>query len=443
MTFWRTRGDVLRWWRSEVLQLTQHEAAARLCVEPSAVSNWERNTRTSSLELGTLDRALAGDGVLADLMWSYGTAEGIDPGHVWTKVFPGPSAPVWMWIRTLSPAIAIEAEWGVFRFEKRFEVGANGVFVTVGASAPDSPVVVYLSEPGWADFGHGQLPETVPEATVISAVSDITASSADGAFMELFRSTIESELADRQAASGKSDGGGNESLTGFVSQRRDRSGLARWPLRPEGIDAVERANFARLREARNLSLPQLAERLAELTDIEVGRDTLRRFETNVGEPHDRMLPIALDHVLGADGRLAAVEVKAGQGSAAVNFPPYWRGPVWLALESTVPDATVVLGRGRWRRELRVKAATLASVHWFDPVVPLRIDAPSSLSWAVGLGRRAGTEAIDQNWVPGSVDIAQRAVADTQQAVSRAIDVDATSRTTNEDRPEASTECDGT
>ncbi|MGI9614695.1 MAG: helix-turn-helix transcriptional regulator [Acidimicrobiales bacterium] len=427
MTVWQSPGDVLRWWRSGVLGLTQQQAAERLCVESSTVSNWERNTRTSSLDLATLDTALAGDGVLADLMWGYGTAEGIDPGQVWTKVFPGASTPVWMWVRTTSPSVSIEAEWGVFRIEKQLDVCENGIFVTVGASVPDSPVVVYLSEPGWVDFGHGQLPDVVPGAVVISAVSDFTASSADGAFMELFRNTIESELAAGL------DGVVNdaievpESLSSFIAKGRDRSGLARWPPRPEGIDAVERANFARLRSARHLSLPQLADRLARQTNIEVGRDTLRRFESNVGEPHDRMLPIALDHVLGADGRLAAVEVKSGHGSAAAVFPPYWRGPIWLALEPAEPDTSLVLGRGRWRRELRVEGSALASIHWFDPSVPLRIESLPSLSWSVGLGRRAGAEAIDQNWVPGSVDIAQQAVAEAQHAFEQALGVESSDR----------------
>ena len=423
MTVWHSRGDVLRWWRSDVLGLKQHEAAERLAVESSTVSNWERNTRTSSLDLETLDRALAGDGVLANLMWAYGTAKGLDAGRVWTKVFPGPSSPVWMWIRADSPTIAVEAEWGAFRFEKQFEIGANGTFVTVGASVPDSPVVVYLSEPGWADFGRGALPDAIPEARVFSAVSEFTASSAEGLFVELLRSSLESELAADSGGSGSSALEASASLADFVRNRRDRSGLARWPLRPEGIDAVERANFSRLREARHLSLPQLADRLAKQTDVVVGRDTLRRFEIDVGEPHDRMLPIALDHVLGADGRLAAVAVKSGCGSATVSFPPYWRGPVWIALEPNEPETVVVLGRGRWRRELRANAASLASVHWFDPKVPLRIEAAPSLSWAVGLGRRAGTEAIDQGWVPGSVDTAQQAVADAQEAVTRALDSD--------------------
>lgn len=422
MTIWRSRGDVLRWWRRDVRGQTQQQLAERLCVESSTVSNWERDKRTSSLDLETLDDALAGDRTLAGLMWGYGTAHGIDSGQVWTKVFPGPSHPVWMWVRASTPSVAIEAEWGVFRIEKELDLPANGAFVTVGASVHDSPVVVHLSAPGWVDFGHGELPEEIPEAGVHAAVSDFTRSSADGAFMELFRSKLESDHAadDRPGIDGRRL---SESIATFVTQGGDRAGLARWPLRPEGIDAVERANFSRLREARHLSLPQLAERLGQLTDIDVGRDTLRRFETDVGEPHDRMLPIALDHVLGADGRLAAVEVKAARGSGTVAFPEYWRGPVWLSFDPAEPGTPIVLGRGRWRRELRVDGRSLASVHWFDPTVPLRIEASPSLSWAVGLGRRAGAEAIDQNWLPESVDIARQAVAEAQAAFTRAFGLD--------------------
>ncbi len=422
MAGWRTRGDLLRWWRRDVCGYTQQQLAEQVSVEPSTVSHWERDKRTSSLDYETLDRALAGDGALAGLLWGYGTVAGLDAGQVWTKVFPGPSQPVWMWVRATTPSIAVEAEWGVFRLERELDVGPNGVFVTVGASVPDSPVVVYLAAPGWVDFGHGVLPEAIPDADVYAAVSSFTRSSADGAFMELFRAELESEHASDERA-GIDGRPLSASIATFVTQGADRSGLARWPLRPDGIDALARAKFARLREARDLSLPQLAARVERRTGVDVGRDTLRRFETDVGEPHDKMLPIALDHVLGADGRLAAVEVKAGRGSGTVTFPHFWRGPVWLSVDPAGTDARVVLGRGRWQREVEVDTPLVVSVHWFDPSVPLRIDAPRFVSWSVGLGRRAGTEAIDQNWVPSSVDIAQQAVADAKAAFTTAFGLD--------------------
>lgn len=425
MDRWRSSGDVLRWWRSDVLGLTQQKAADRLDVQPSALSNWERDKRHLSLDLGLVDRALEGDGALAGLLWAHGTSEGLDPGHLWTHVFPGDSGPVWVWIRSDVPILALEAEWGVTRIETMLELGENGAFVTVGASVPDSPVVIYLSEPGWADFGSGELPPEIPGAPVLSAVRMFERSSADGAFMELFRTNMMAKLTSRSDEVVQLAEEVPTSVASYVSGINRRipgeQPTRSWPPQPEGIDAVDRRRFARLREARGISLPRLSARLAEVAGIDVGRDTLRRFETGVGEPHDPMLPVALDHVLGADGRLAMLQIRSGRGSGAVRFPRYWRGPVWLQLDAPHTGAAVVLRRGNWQRNLPTGGNDLVSVHWFDPDVPVRIHADPSVAWSVGIGRRAAAEPIDQNWEPITADVAQQALSETQQAILAALE----------------------
>lgn len=444
MVAWRSSGDVLRWWRSDVLALTQQDAADRLNVKSSALSNWERGTRAISLDLSVVDEALKGERALEGLLWGHGTPEGIEPGHLWSKVFPPPSRPVWVWLRSPAERLMIQAEWGVARLELDIELPPNGLFLTVAVAINDSPVVIHLSEPAWADFGFGELPDSIPDATVIDAVTLLQRSSADGTFMELFSASLASKLTARDPEAIDLANSVPAAIVSYMDGLGQlRSGTMphrRWPPEPEGIQAVERERFARLREARDLSLSSLAERVSNHTGVDVGRDTLRRFETDVGQPHDPMLPVALDHVLGAGGRLALLELRAGRGNGATWFPPYWRGPMWVEFvddeaeddkadddpdDDDDPDVAgrthVVLHRGSWYREVRFTGRLLVAAHWFDPSTPLRIEADAGTSWTAGVGRRFGAEAVDQNWVPGGVDVAQKALAETEQAIFDSLD----------------------
>ncbi|MGI9597569.1 MAG: helix-turn-helix domain-containing protein [Acidimicrobiales bacterium] len=433
MALWRTSGDVLRWWRDDVLGLTQQEAAERLNVRASALSNWERGKRAISLDLSEVDEALKGEHTLEGLLWAFSTPEGLEPGRLWTKVFPGPSRPVWLWLRSPVEHIAFEGEWGVTRLETELELGPNGLFVTVGASIADSPVVVQLSNPGWADFGTGELPPGIPGAPVVTAVSMFQRSTADGPFMEMFSSNLVSKLSSGSPealdladavpdAVGSYVHGGQPAGEVGGGPGRDEAERVpkRWPPEAEGVDVVDRKRFARLRRARGLSLNTMADRLARETDIEVGRDTLRRFETSVGQPHDPMLPIALDHVLGAGGRLAVLELRSDHGTGTARLPPYWRGPIWIRLDDPRPESHVVLRRGNWHREVTFHESALLSTHWFEPSVPLRIIADASTAWSIGVGRRAKTQSADQNWVPATVEAAQQGLAETEQAIFTAL-----------------------
>lgn len=418
MESWRSAGDLLRWWRTDVLGWTQQQAADRLNVRPNALSNWERGERAMSLDAASLDRDLQGEGLLADLLWSHGTPEGLEAGRTWSWVFPGDSRPVWMWLRSPTPRIVLEAEWGVARLEEFFELGPNGLFVTVGASLPDSPVVIHLSAPGWADFGSGTLPPEIPGGEVVAAVDLMQRSSARGPLMDMFSSTLQARV--ESGAPGAIDLAQN--VPGAIDSYRDRRVPSEWNPDPEGLEAIERQRYARLRQARALSLAALTARVDRLTDVEVSRDTIRRFETDIGRPHHPQLPVAIDHALGAGGRLAILELRSGRGEGSVPFPPYWRGPFWIDFQGDdgIWPVSLVLRRGHWHREVELAGPGLVSAHWFDPALPVRIAAPPEVRWTVGVGRRAGARAIDQNWVPTTVDVAKQAVSDIEEAIYGAV-----------------------
>lgn len=420
---WGSPGDILRWWRTDVLGWSQQQVAERLSVGSTALSNWEHGTRVISLDIEQVDRALEADGVLAGLLWSYGTPDGLEASRVWTKVFTGPSTPVWVWIRSRQPKVRLEAEWGFFRVERDLELGPNGLMVEVGASVSESPVVVQLSSPGWADFGRGELPRTIPGCPVLSAVDMVRPSTATGVFMDLFTADLEDRLRKSQAQERAATALSPSAVASFIASfrtARQRVENGPWPPVPEGIDTVDRARYAQLRRARALSLAQTVERLAAQTDITASKDTLRRFENDQGEPHDRLLPVALDHVLGADGHLALAELRSGQGPGVVRFPHYWHAPVWLALHGPEPETEIELHWGAWWRKLQGDLPLLLVCHHSDPLSSLRIVAGPRVRWTAGIGRPRGAVPINHGWVPTSVDAAKRSISDTQHAVLESI-----------------------
>ncbi len=388
----------------------------------TALSNWEHGTRLISIDIEQIDRVLEANGVLAGLLWAFGTPKGLDPGRIWTKVFPGPSTPVWVWLRSQEQRIGLEAEWGVVRLDSELDLGPNGLLVTVGASIGESPVVIQLSTPGWADFGRGELPRRVPGAPVVSAVDLVRPSTASGVFMDLFTA----DMTDRFQHSQAQDKAGHDGITSnaiasFLASFRTTAKVIAgpWPPLPEGTDTVDRQRFARLRRVRSLSLAQTAERLSLRTDITASKDTLRRFENDQGEPHDRLLPVALDHVLGAEGRLALTEIRSGQGPGVIRFPYYWAAPVWFAFDGPQSQASIELHWGAWWRKIEGNLPLLVVSHYAE-AVPVRIVVGKRVRWTVGVGRPSGAIPINHGWVPTSIDAAQQAISETQHAVLDAI-----------------------
>ena len=421
---WSEPGDILRWWRSEILGWSQQQLAVHLSVGSSTVSNWENGSRQISLDLVALDGALDAGGVLVALLQAVGTTRGLAPGRVWTKVFPGPSTPVWMWVRSRGRALTIEGEWGVVSVQTEVTLEPNGLFVTVGGSVADSPVVVQLSSPGWADFGRGVLPGNLPEAQIIAAIDHVRPSSAQGVFMDLFVGDLGDRLQRFEPEPGTGGAGLPADPLAAFAHRYARATPHRpagpWPPVPDGADSIERSRFAALRKARGLSLNQTVERLAVETGVACSRDTLRRFEMDRGEPFDRSLPAALDHVLGAEGHLALTTLRTSSGPGTVSIPFFWHGPVWIAVDSPGAEVTVELRWAKWARVLTGGPPLLLISHYADPSAPLRILCAPGTEWTVGLGRPAGALPINHGWAPVSVEAAQEALQSTRAAILDAL-----------------------
>lgn len=411
---------MLRWWRVDVLGVSQQEAADRLMVKPTALSNWENGTRAISIGIDHIDDKLDAGGVLAGILWAFGTPDGLEPTPVWTKVFPGHPTPAWLWVRSQRADLHFEGEWGVASVVTPIELGPNGLFMTVGQSVAESPIVIRLSEPSWVDFGRGDLPTDVPGAPVLPAISYAARSSGVGTFTDMFFGNLPDRLSrSRSGQVARLHRRAPALLSSFFrafSRSPVRPPGTSWPPVPSEPSEEPRRRYGRLRQARGLSLVEVAERLSTETGIEVSKDTLRRFETDVGVPHDRLLPVALDHILGADGRLALAELRGDIGTGSVHFPPYWHGPVWLELSGPPGGGPVQLHWGEWQRELLDPLPRLYAYHYCEPSAPLRIHARDEVTWRVGVGRRAGATVINQGWNPVNADVAQRAIDEAEEAL---------------------------
>lgn len=422
---WSSPGEILRWWRVDVLGLSQQKAAERLSVQPSALSNWERGARAISIDHEQLDELLEGDGVLAALLWGCASPSGIEAATSWTHVFPGASTPVWTWIRSRASTLRVTGEWGVARMEAEIDLGPNGVFLAVGASVAESPLVVTLSEPGWVDFGRGPIPTNIPGAEVLSAFDMFRRSSANGTFMELFMGRMANKLLsaksrDVVAFAAMAPRATASFLSGLSKPKAIEARTMTWEPVPQHMDDVERLRFARLRRSRGLSLADTVDALVKATDISISKETLRRFETDVGQPHDRLLPVALDHVLGAGGNLGITTMRSDNGDGLTTFPPFWTGPVWLELEGAGGERELRLQWGDWFRIVRVAPPALLWFTLSTPEAPIRLVVDGDLKWSMGVGRRAGAVSIHQNWTPATIDVAQRALSETEHAFVKAM-----------------------
>ncbi len=418
---------MLTWWRKEVAGQSQRELAEHLRVARTSVTNWERGTRLASLDVDRIDRALDAGGVLAGLLWAFGTPEGLEPVRFSSYVFPESMDPVWMWVRSESPDVGIQADWGLYRFAGEFELGENGMFVTVGASIDESPVVVQLSAPGWIDFGRGELPTRIAGAPVKDAIDIFQPSDATGGINTMLSTNLHERF--EHAPTREMAELGNDALKpveSFLDVMDRSTGGPRSRSRPpvrEGLSALERSRFVRMRKARKLSFSETAARLTTMTDTHVGKDTLRRFESGTGKPHDPLLPVALDHVLGGNGHLALTKITGGHGSGAVSFPPYWRAPVWLDFVGPERDdaderPVAELQWGSWRRRITGQLPMQVISH--SSMVPLRITTDPDVHWTAGVGRLIGATPIDDEWVPDSVTTTQQALSTYEDVLLQAV-----------------------
>ena len=445
---WASRGDLLRWWRSEIAGLSQRQLAERLGVARTAVTNWEANSRMASIDAERIDVAMGADGVLAGWLWSFDTPEGLDPRRVWSYVYDGPSTPVWMWVRSTRPSVGIEAEWGMYRFEGRFEIGRSGMLVTVGVSIEGAPVVAQLSAPGWIDFGRGEVPDDLRGLPVVDALDHFTHSSASGDFTDLLSSNIAqrlgsltpSEIAnlsdeDRRALesfldsldeAAASHGSGWRAGPGHPCWRAPpprggpttpgcgRPASCPWPTPRNCWPATPGPRRARTPSAG--SKPGSAgptTRCCPWPSTTSSAPTAT-WPTRRSPP----APARARWPSRPTGRHRSGSASSRQTTGPWHPPPPRRATAGLGPAPGVASGSAELRWGSWRR--RVTGTVPLSVICHSSMVPLKITAEPGVSWTAGVGRPAGASPINHAWTPDSLATTQEALRTYQQALLDAL-----------------------
>ncbi len=378
------------------------------------MSQWEagRLKRIGATRLRALDDCFQAGGALVGLARALRTPDGLPPRTVWAHNVQGESGPAWAWVRPTPRASRVDTilVWGAFAYTCKVDCGDAGVFVTSPASMPNPAVWVHLRTPGWVDFGRGSIPGDLG-IPAFAALSGAEISSGHHRPAGLVRPDLVRRFrADRAFA---------KAVLGFFGERPDLvahtfsasagenipADLRQRPTAPPIRDAAFTGRqYERLRECRGFSLQDAATLVTELLPEEpITRDRVRDLEKG-RRTRARRLRSRLDRLYGADGHVCVEEVAVHRyrdGSAVIDFPTYWIGPVWFwfqaAGKASAPNAML-----RWEDsyiELRLGDKRLATCRrpTEDPT-PFVISCGKDWEVRAGMGHRPEARDINFGWL---------------------------------------------
>jgi hypothetical protein len=412
---------ILRTWRTQVAGLTQQHVSGKILQSShSALCAWESGASRVPVErLRDLDRVYAAGGALFDLAMAVGTPKALPPRTVWTHNFSESGGPVWMWLRPTPEAgrVCVVARWAAFAYDCDEACDDRGIFCTARTSMANPAVWVTLPEPGWVDFGEGELPAAlglrqVDAMSVCRVVGDghSTAGLVAPPVVERFLSdaTFADEVIALFARSPEvvrsifCTRGGWDRIDDLTGSGRSRSSPSVGPLFTD-------EQYRALRKGRGLSKKDAATLAAELLPDE--RDSRGRVRTVTEEnvrgveegrdPRPCYLCSRLDCVYRADGRtcIEAVEPERRGNAHVFDFPAFWIGPVWFAVEASDDQPGVV--RIDWdevHKEIRVADRVVVTCR--RPIRarhPFVVSCPAGWRVTGGMGFVAEAEDVNLGW----------------------------------------------
>lgn len=419
-----SRGAVLRRWR-EVKGLKQAAISRALddSVGEPAISQWESGHRPSGPtqpQVEAIDRRFAANGCFSDMYAAVRTPTGLDADCDWFHNFQGTSGPCWGWVRT-GHAGQVNGHLDVGPFRLEFEVPpGDGVFIQSFAFASNPAVHVHLETPGWVDFGRGLVPNELGVPVVVAVDYAVMGPGAarDPAMSAVTRAVLEERFGRKpgwfeefKATAGRRVEVGRQLLTRTLKAPFGTSAdlTADPPATALSAQRWSGDRYARLREARGLSLVDAADLATQLDPglPHVTKDHVHRLEQG-STPRVPQLIERLDMVYRADGRSCTVQIDAVHevrpGHVEVRFPSYWIGPVWVQFLRAEPgDISVARLTWRpWRKHVRlVHDAVVTCRRSVTAAAPLAVDVPQG--WRVTAGVGVHPKAIDVNEGWGFVD----------------------------------------
>ncbi len=138
-----------------------------------------------------------------------------------------------------------------------------------------------------------------------------------------------------------------------------------------------------------------------MSDDPVTDDQIILLETG-GHPRVEHLRSRLDVIYRADGHSAteSVPVEDHGSHHTVTFPPWWVGPIWVALDAPDVEAAgqVTLRWTPWEKNLRLCGGTTVSARKdTGPWPPPQVHPPPGWTVDAGIGRHPSAADINQDW----------------------------------------------
>ena len=417
------RGSLLRWWRTELTELSLEAVARAVGVRSQAtVHNWEtgHTEGPSVVQLRAMDARYDARRALEGLFTAIRTPHALQATRQWWMNFQGPSGPCWAWLRVEGDRSSVaRIEAGPFAVDVDVPPG-TGVFVQAYAFTNNPAIQVTMNLEGWVDFGYGAVPPQIG-TVVVDAVEHAVIGARPSSDPALMMAT-NLWLPDKFGGRGKWFDELKRRLGRRIPTRRallaavkapigTRSDLSRFPAsRGDVPQWWEGTRYEALRVARGLSLSDLAEAASALdgTLPKISRDHIYRFEHGV-TPRLPQLAERLDMALGADGRTCTVEVpfsRVDPTTIEFDFPSYWIGPVWVQFLASKDAGTAdqhSLANSKnnqarlvwrpWHKSLLLRDGVVVTTRKSAAgQQPLRVESPPG--WIVNAGVGAHPRAVD-------------------------------------------------
>lgn len=412
---------LLRTWRTREAKVTQKGVSSQLFQSShTTLCEWERGTRPVPVErLRELDTVYAAGGALVDLAMALGTPKALPPRRTWTHNFAESGGPVWMWLRPVpgTGRVAAVARWAAFAYDCVELCDDRGVFCTSRTSMANPALWVELPEPGWIDFGQGELPSTlglrqIDVMPVCRVVGDghSTAGLVAPPVVERFLSdaAFADDVVEFFAQS-------QEVVRSVFSTRRgwdridDLTDYGQRCTLPAIGPRFSGKQYRTLREGRGLSQNDAATLATELLPDDRDRrgrarkvtvENIRGVEEG-RNPRPRYLRSRLDRVYRADGRTGteAVEPKRSGDAYVFDFPNFWIGPVWFAFAASDDRSAVV--RIDWHeshKEMRVADGVVMTCRRpINAPHPFVVSCPAGWRVIGGMGFLPDAEDVNLGW----------------------------------------------
>jgi hypothetical protein len=392
------------------LGLLQVDVARKLFCDASLISKWEANRDVPRASQISLDTAYGAGGCLGDLLLAIGTPKTLPARHRWYHNFGPSGGPVWAWIRSMTPGGSEgRITWGPYGFTIAVPGGPAGMIINAPVSVNNPPTLVQLEQPGWVDFGRGNVPDWVSAPVVDGAqlldVSDQGKNETIGLIADHMRGLLDvhgrtqGELAAflRQRPELVAE------VLGRVRQRAAVERLAPTPRLEAVVDPARGARLCAIRRGRGI----FQREVAGLLTTQEGTDGLPpitsyhiRVIEDSGISKVDFLVERLDILYRCDGLLTCSPIgplRAGVGEA--RFPDFWVGNVWLDIEPAEGQRTdVELLWGGYRRPLSLEGRTAVTLRKsLAGQPPLLVKTCEDCRWQAGVGFRPDAVDVNQNW----------------------------------------------